>query len=547
MEIEIQLITTPIAEHQLPPANSLAGAWVEFRGRVRGEENGAAIAALEYEAYPTMAEREIRRLLQVIAHQYPCLAARVIHRTGIVPVGETAVYVGIAGRHRGEAFDLLSAFMNRLKQDVPIWKRRAHATLPGLPMTTPAPKPVGGKPSAIWGLDATRMEILNRSKPLPAMRVPLADAVGHVLRENVLAIDDSPDCDRTTRDGFAIRADDVSETFDIVGTRHAADWQPQTLRPGEAIRMATGAPLPDKNLRVLMQENVKRTGDTLQIVRPETSANVRRRGEEWHPGQPLLAAGAVLRSGNLALLAAAGCAHPLVSPRLRVLHLTTGDEIVTPSQIPAPGQIRDSNSTLISAWLQHFPCELTHYHLPENLATAQEQLIVAFGAKESLETFDLLLVSGGAGAGDLDFTKPLLEWLGYHIVFQRLNLRPGAPLIFGTQSRQLAFGLPGNPVSHFVCAHLFVAPAIAWLTGAEPAAFLPGTLAEPLTETPHPRETLWPARLDRQSGRNQLTPLRWQSSGDIAVLAQTNALIRIPAGSHPLAAGSLVTFLPADF
>ncbi|MHB1308027.1 MAG: molybdopterin synthase catalytic subunit [Limisphaerales bacterium] len=110
----------------MPPAPPTgAGAWVEFRGVVRGEEDGQPIAALEYEAYSPMAEREMRRLIEEIAAAQPCLLAKVIHRVGVIPVGEAAIYVGVAGTHRAEAFTLLTQFMDRLKQDVPIWKRRA--------------------------------------------------------------------------------------------------------------------------------------------------------------------------------------------------------------------------------------------------------------------------------------------------------------------------------------------------------------------------------------------------------------------------------------
>jgi molybdopterin synthase catalytic subunit len=126
MEIEIQITHAPIAEHLPPPTAATGlGAWVEFRGVVRGEENGRSIAALEYEAYSPMAEREMRRIIEELAAPARCLAVRVIHRVGVIPVGEAAIYVGIAGRHRAEAFGLLAAFMDRLKQDVPIWKRRA--------------------------------------------------------------------------------------------------------------------------------------------------------------------------------------------------------------------------------------------------------------------------------------------------------------------------------------------------------------------------------------------------------------------------------------
>lgn len=126
MKIEIRLTDIPIAEHLSAPASGVgAGAWVEFRGMVRGEENGGVIAALEYEAYSPMAETEIRRIITELTSGQSCLFVRVIHRVGIVPVGEAAICVGIAARHRAEAFGLLTEFMNRLKQDVPIWKCRA--------------------------------------------------------------------------------------------------------------------------------------------------------------------------------------------------------------------------------------------------------------------------------------------------------------------------------------------------------------------------------------------------------------------------------------
>src|SRR5690348_13615051 len=126
MEIDIQLTAEPIDASTLKRfnASTSTGAWLEFRGVVRGDENGQPISALEYEAYPGMAEGEMRRILESLAKEFPCLAAKIIHRIGIIPVGETAIYVGIAAEHRGEAIALLAAFMDQLKQDVPIWKRR---------------------------------------------------------------------------------------------------------------------------------------------------------------------------------------------------------------------------------------------------------------------------------------------------------------------------------------------------------------------------------------------------------------------------------------
>ncbi len=454
-----------------------------------------------------------------------------IHRIGVIPVGETAIYVGVASPHRGEAIALLAEFMDRLKQDVPIWKRRALADFasggtglrpvvsavapetgigghrrpdapficsqspttkfgatPNFTGATPVP-PQTRHQSATLSLDEALAEIQTRCQPLPAVRVPLAEAFGRVLRETVCAPEDMPSFDRSTRDGYAILRDDPSETFRVVDTLHAADWKPRQLKTGEAVRVATGAAMPCENLRVVMQENVERTGDQIRIVRRESSRNVSVRGEDLRAGEALLQAGAKLDAGALALLATAGKANPLVSPRLRVCHFTTGDEIIPPDQTPKPGQIRDSNSFLIRGLLQKFPCDLAQHHLPENFEQAKSEILesgdesppsstrhVASSQNADMSTHstfqiadaDVILISGGASVGEKDFTRPLLEWLGFEIVFTQVNVRPGRPLIFGTNGNRIAFGLPGNPLSHFVCFHLFVATALAKLVGEEP-------------------------------------------------------------------------------
>jgi molybdopterin molybdotransferase len=560
MKIEIQLTPESIPEKISPPPSIGAyGAWLEFRGVVRGEENGQDISALEYEVYPEMAEREIRRILESLAVKSPCLTAKVIHRTGVIPVGDTAIYVGVASPHRGEAIALLAEFMDRLKQDVPIWKRR---TISGEDESknqsplAPSLSPPGGERVAagpgegsfavkaqLISLDEALAEIRSRCPPLPAVRVPLAEAFGRVLRETACAPEDLPDCNRSTRDGYAILQNDASETFQVVDTLHAADWKPRQLKAGEAVRVATGSALPCSELRVVMQEHVERNGDRIKILKRENALNLRQRGEDVRAGEALVPAGARLDAGKLALLATAGCAQPLVSPRLRVVHCTTGDEIIPPDQTPKPGQIRDSNSILIRGLLQSFPCDVRRAHLPEDFRAAK-QLLSAFDPRPS--TFDLLLVSGGASVGEKDFTRPLLEWLGFEIVFSQINLRPGRPLIFGVNGARVAFGLPGNPLSHFVCFHLFVACALAKLTGQEARKFLRGKLAEKLENAPCPRETLWPARLECLNGELRLSPLKWSSSGDLTGLAETNALIRVPANQGSLDADATVDFLPCD-
>jgi molybdopterin molybdotransferase len=161
-----------------------------------------------------------------------------------------------------------------------------------------------------------------------------------------------------------------------------------------------------------------------------------------------------------------------------------------------------------------------------------------------MERADVLLISGGASVGEKDFTRPLLESLGFEIVFGKVAIRPGRPTMFGVNGRRMAFGLPGNPLAHFVCFHLFVGPALAGLSGGEAKQFLRGKLAEPLEDASNPRETLWPARLDFNGGEARLRPLGWSSSGDVTCLTQANALLRVPPNCESFEAGAELDFLP---
>ncbi len=542
MQIEIQLTNVPIAESiSAPDVPGARGAWLEFRGIVRGEENGAKISALEYEAYPEMAERQIRRILESLSARHPCLAAKIIHRFGIIPVGETAIYAGIASSHRGEGIAMLAEFMIQLKQDVPIWKARALPVAQAEQGTVPKkskPSPTTGSPKPkTLSFDDALVEIQSHPHLLPALRRSLAESFGRVLRETVCAPEDFPACDRSTRDGYAVLQDDSSDHFLVVDTLHAADWKPRQLKTGEAVRVATGAAMPSENLQVIMQEDVERNGDSIKVLFRDGVTNVRKRGEEMRAGDVVLSAGTCLNAGAMALLATVGCVQPLVSPRLRIAHFTTGDEIIPPEQTPKAGLIRDSNSTLIRCLLKEFTHEVVQTHLPEEFGAAKTQ-IARF--KSLLENANVLLISGGASVGEKDFTRELLTDLGFEIVFGRLNIRPGAPLVFGVNGQRIAFGLPGNPVSHFVCFHLFVAAALRKLIGAEPQMFLKGTLAAKLDDAPNSRETFLPARWDGDG----LHALKWLSSGDITSLKDANALIRIPAESGPMEAGAKVDFLP---
>jgi molybdopterin molybdotransferase len=222
------------------------------------------------------------------------------------------------------------------------------------------------------------------------------------------------------------------------------------------------------------------------------------------------------------------------------VHLATGSEIVAPEQAPQRGQIRDSNSILVRAFLAHWQAELQQRRVAEDAAAIESAIRHPASA---IESADMLLISGGASVGEHDFTRRLLEDSGFDILISKTSLRPGKPLIVARRGRTVAFGLPGNPLSHFVCLNLFVRAALDRVCGRTPPRFRRGRLAMKLESDGHVRETFWPSRCETDGETPGLSPLRWSSSGDLTALAAANALIRVPARSPDLPAGAEVEFL----
>lgn len=384
-------------------------------------------------------------------------------------------------------------------------------------------------------------------RPLEAERVALSQGLGCVLREPVCAPGDQPPFDRSSMDGYAVRLDDPATQFRIVDEIRAGDWRPRPLQPGEAVRIATGGALPCDGLQVVMKEHVEVEGAIVRVTRRDADRNIRFRGEDARAGQVLVETGTVLLPGTLALLASIGCTQPSVTRLPRVVHAVTGNEIVAPEETPQAGQIRDSNSTLVRAFLQQWRVEPVQLRLPEDevraTATLQSLVSPVGDSNNSPAPLDLLLISGGASVGEHDFTSRLIEGLGYTIRVSKTNTRPGKPLILGQRGNTLAFGLPGNPLAHFVCLNLYLRVALeAWSGLKHRAVFRRGVLASELDAGGGPRETFWPARCLLHDEMPSLVPLRWASSGDLTSLATADALIRVGGSCGRLARGAPVEF-----
>jgi molybdopterin molybdotransferase len=379
----------------------------------------------------------------------------------------------------------------------------------------------------VWEVLATRI------RALPARRVPLAEALGLRLAEGLLAPADEPAFDRSAMDGFAVAGGAPAGNFRIVGECLPGQSTPPPLGEGEALRVFTGSALP-QGVRVVMQEDAVLDGDRVAIGRIGGPSHVRLRGSAAKRGAVLLPSRAALTPAGLAVLASAGQVSPLVTPRPRVFHLTTGSEVVDASQQPGPGQIRNTNAPLIRGLLaEHGAFWTGSRHAGED---PREALQICRQA--DAVAADLLLVSGGSSGGAHDHTGEILQELGFEIVCRKVNCRPGKPLLIGTKDGQVAVGLPGNPVSHFVTFHVFVRPLLALLGGFPPAVWKYVPLCEGNVLRADPRETFWPASLPAAGA----VALPWLDSGHLGALVGVDALIRVPADRQPLA-GELVQVL----
>lgn len=379
--------------------------------------------------------------------------------------------------------------------------------------------------------------VLDRVVQLESETVDLSSAHGRLLRRAALADEDSPRFDASAMDGYAARRADLAQPLRVVGEVQAGSFGQHPLGAGECVRIFTGAVVPPGADCVLKQEEVSREGDQVHALVVDGPSHIRQRGENRRQGQAVLAPGTRLGPTELAALATIGLVRPEVSRLVRCVHLATGNEIISPDRTPAGAQIRDSNSSLIAALLQRpGVAQIGH-------ARVGDDPDAAYATAKMLPDHDVLLISGGASVGDHDFARPLLKLLGYEIHFDSLDLRPGRPLVFASRRGQYAFALPGNPVSHWVTFHLFVAPLLEKLqTGFDPApARLLGRVAVgSKLPPPDKRRTYWPCHARVVNGVHELAPLPLASSGDGVGLTGANALL-------PLVANNLDLSQPVEF
>jgi molybdopterin molybdotransferase len=398
-------------------------------------------------------------------------------------------------------------------------------------------------PEGLVPVEEARARVLDAVAPLAPIALPLTEAWGCVAAEDIVAAVDLPSFPSSAMDGYAVRADDVAQaaadrpvSLDVVG-RAAIGTRPEmTVGPGEAVRIATGAPVPAGADGIVPIENAELDGDTVRLfeaVRP--GRHVRPVGEDVATGTLLVPRGKRLGGPELGLLANAGHPTPVVHPRPRVIVLSTGDELIPPTEEPAYGQVRDSNAyTIFGALREAGAIPVMAGIIRDDVDALKETVF------DHLIQADAFISSGGVSVGDRDVVKAAFFRRG-EIDFYRTAMQPGMPQGFGHIEGKPYWGLPGNPVSVFVSFEVFVRPALMKMMGrtALDRPTVTATLTEDVTG-PQSKTVFARVSVARGDTGWEATPTGRRGSNLISTVARANGLAILPPGTATAPAGASV-------
>lgn len=383
--------------------------------------------------------------------------------------------------------------------------------------------------------------IVDRHTPrLASEHIPIAAAAGRILAVDLLAPSDHPPFPASTMDGYAVLATDHSPWREVIAEQHAGHVVDVEVTEGYTVRIMTGAPVPRGADAVVPVEATDWRDDHVVIHQEDVppGQNVRPIGSDVRKGDLVLPAGTVLGPAEVGLAANMGVDPVTVSRRPRVSVLSTGDELVEPSETPGPGQIRDTNRFSLVAALRAEGCEITF----AGKAPDQRDRLESF-LNDRLDRDDIVITSGGVSMGDLDLVKAILfDSPDIHLHFRRLYLKPGKPLNFATRGETMLFGLPGNPVSSLVTFEVFIRPAIRTMMGAS-------QVDRPRVPVVLEHDVEGSDRIEYQRGIVSVAPegrltarnTGRQVSSRLASFLGINALLVIPPRERPYAAGETVS------
>jgi molybdopterin molybdotransferase len=370
--------------------------------------------------------------------------------------------------------------------------------------------------------------------------VSFLDALGRILREDLVANADAPEADNSAMDGYAVRAADVADvpvTLDVIGDIPAGHPTRNEVRAGTAMRIMTGAHVPAGADTVVQVEWTDGGVERVRIDQaPARGTNVRRRGEDMRAGDVVVRGGIRVGPAEIAMLAALQKTTVRVGRRPTVAILPTGDELIDVAEARAPGKIVNTNGPLLEALVRDAGA------IPRPLGIVRDTRDATVAALQSALESDFVITSGGVSVGAYDFVKEALDAVGAETKFWRVSMKPGKPVVLSRAGDRVVFGLPGNPVSTFVSFHLFVAPALRKAMG-QTQSLLPATLRARLTaplRSAGDRRAYFRVRLTPRDGELFAEPLASQGSGSLTSMIGANGLAILEEGVREMEAGAAV-------
>lgn len=399
--------------------------------------------------------------------------------------------------------------------------------------------------SDMLSVDEGRAKILDQIVTSPReVAVSLENALGQIVAQDILSPVNVPQHTNSAMDGYAIRGSDCElESFTVVGQVMAGHSYDKPLEAGQAVRIMTGAPVPQGADTVIMREQAEQTDD---LVRFDTTQfgikkgqNVRQAGEDLALGQVAIAAGSVITAPEVGMIASLGLNNVTITQPLKVAIFSTGDEVQQPGETQKENCIYDSNRFTLQAMLSKIGCEVIDFGIIEDNETSLQTTLNA-----ASEQADMILSSGGVSVGDADYIKTVLDALG-QINFWRINMRPGRPLAFGQIKDTPFFGLPGNPVAVIVAFLQFVEPALRKMQGCnwQPTCYTAIATEKLRSRTGRTEYTRGIYQLDA-NGRLTVQSTGQQGSGILRSMSEANCLIEILPEQPNAEVGDKVRVIP---
>lgn len=364
--------------------------------------------------------------------------------------------------------------------------------------------------------------------------VPLNTVLGRVLAADVISDTDMPPFDKSAVDGYACRKQDILQELEIIEIVAAGSVPQKVISENQCTKIMTGAMLPKGADCVLMIEHTEKSGENcIKFLKNDTSANICYLAEDVKKGSLVLKKGIVIKPEHIAILAAVGCFEPKVSIQPKVCIISTGDELVEPYQIPAPSQIRNSNSWQLLAQVQQMFVKAEYAGIAKDDEQSTHKMI-----SNALETSDVVLLTGGVSMGDFDLVPDMMKKSGIEILFRSIAIQPGKPTVFGVKNNKFCFGLPGNPVASYVIFELLVKPLLYKVMGHE---FFPRVLQMPFAQEYKrrisERLSVLPVVIKTDG---TISPVNYHGSAHIHALAYAQGFVFIPIGKTNVNKGEMM-------